>query len=92
MGKQYYNDSDFVSRMSEELASMSEKITATTGQVGEAVQSMSETIQKSSESAKLVETKISKTTKSITQQVVLTAKCQLELTQNLNEIVNEFKL
>ncbi|QXE17661.1 methyl-accepting chemotaxis protein [Clostridium sp. 001] len=92
MGKQYYNDSDFVSRMSEELASMSEELTATTGQVGEAVQSMSETIQKSSESAKLVETKISKTTKSITQQVVLTAKWQSELTQNLNEIVKKFKL
>ncbi|URS74457.1 hypothetical protein [Clostridium autoethanogenum] len=53
---------------------------------------MSETIQKSSESAKLVKRKISKTTKSITQQVVLTAKYQSELTQNINEIVNKFKL
>lgn len=33
MGNQYYNDSDFVSKMSEEIASMSEELTATINQV-----------------------------------------------------------
>lgn len=30
-GVQYYNDSDFVSKMSEEVALMSEEVTATVG-------------------------------------------------------------
>ena len=36
-GNQYYNDSNFVSKMSDEIAAMSEEITATVGQVSEAV-------------------------------------------------------
>ena len=50
-GNQYYNDSDFVSKMSEEIAAMSEEITATVGQVSEAVQNMAQTAQKSNEQA-----------------------------------------
>ncbi|WP_457825543.1 hypothetical protein, partial [Staphylococcus aureus] len=39
-GNQYYKDSDFVSNMSEEIAAMSEEVTATVGQVNEAIQNM----------------------------------------------------
>jgi len=91
IGNQYYNDSDFVSRMSEEIASMSEEITATIGQVSEAVQNMSETAQESSENAETIKTSIHETTKAV-EQVALTAQNQAELAQKLNEMVHKFKL
>ena len=84
IGNQYYNDSDFVSRMSEE-------ITATIGQVSEAVQNMSETAQESSENAETIKTSIHETTKAV-EQVALTAQNQAELAQKLNEMVHKFKL
>jgi methyl-accepting chemotaxis protein len=91
IGNQYYSDSDFVSKMSEEIASMSEELTATIGQVSEAIQSMSETSQKSSEHAEIIKESVNETTKAI-GQVSLTAQSQAELAQKLNEIVHKFKI
>lgn len=90
-GKQYYNDSDFVSKMSEEIASMSEEITATVSQVNEAVQTMAHTSQKSNEQAEEIKDSMNETTKAI-EQVALTAQSQSELAQKLNEIVQMFKI
>ncbi|WP_097027694.1 methyl-accepting chemotaxis protein [Clostridium peptidivorans] len=90
-GNQYYNDSDFVSKMSEEIAAMSEEITATVEQVSEAVQNMSQASQKSSEEAETIKTSMDETTKAI-EQVALTAQSQAELAQELNEIVQKFKI
>lgn len=91
IGNQYYSDSDFVSRMSEEIASMSEELTATIGQVSEAIQSMSETSQKSSEHAEIIKGSVNETTKAI-EQVAITAQSQAEIAQKLNEIVLKFKI
>lgn len=91
IGNQYYSDSDFVSKMSEEIAFMSEELTATVAQVSEAVQNMSGTAQKSSESAEIIKISVDETTKAI-GQVAITAQGQAELAQKLNEIVNKFKL
>jgi len=90
-GKQYYNDSDFVSKMSEEIAAMSEEITATVSQVSEAVQNMAKTSQKSNEQAEDIKESMNETTKAI-EQVALTAQSQAELAQKLNEIVQKFKI
>ncbi|MBP2033308.1 methyl-accepting chemotaxis protein [Clostridium algifaecis] len=90
-GKQYYNDSDFVSKMSEEIAAMTEEITATVGQVSGAVQNMAEASQKSSEKSETIKESIDETTKAI-EQVALTAQSQAELAQKLNEIVQKFKI
>lgn len=90
-GNQYYNDSDFVSKMSEEIASMSEELTATVNQVSSAVQNMSETAQKSSENAEVIETSIHETSKAI-DQVAVTAQSQAELAQSLNEMIQKFQL
>jgi methyl-accepting chemotaxis protein len=90
-GNQYYNDADFVNKMSEEIAAMSEEITATVGQVSEAVQNMAEASQKSSEEAETIMISMNETTKAI-EQVALTAQSQAELAQNLNEIVQKFKI
>jgi len=91
MGNQYYDDSDFVSKMSEEIASMSEELTATVNQVSNAAQTMSETAQKSSEHSNVIETSIHETAKAIAQ-VAVTAQSQAELAQKLNEMVQKFKI
>lgn len=90
-GNQYYNDSDFVSKMSEEIAAMSEEITATVGQVSQAVQNMAESSQSSSEEALTIKESMNETTQAI-EQVALTAQSQAELAQKLSEIVQQFKI
>ena len=90
-GNHYYDDSDFVSILSGELASMSEEITATIGQVDEAVQNMAQSSQKSSEQSDTIKGSIDETTKAI-EQVAITAQSQAELAQKLNEIVHKFKI
>ncbi|MBK5242390.1 MAG: methyl-accepting chemotaxis protein [Clostridium sp.] len=90
-GNQYYNDSDFVSKMSEEIAAMSEEITATVGQVSQAVQEMAQASQKSSEKSEIIKENMDETTKAI-EQAALTAQGQSELAQRLNEMVQKFKI
>jgi len=90
-GNNYYDDSDFVSKMSEEIAAMSEEITASVGQVSEAIQNMAETAQKSTEQAETIKVNMDGTTKAI-EQVASTAQSQAELSQKLNEIVLKFKV
>jgi methyl-accepting chemotaxis protein len=90
-GNQYYNDSDFVSKMSEEIAAMSEEVTATVGQVSEAVQNVAGTAQKSSEQAEAIKESMNETTQAL-EQVALTAQSQAELAQKLNETVQKFKI
>ncbi len=90
-GAQYYNDSDFVSKMSEEIAAMSEEITASVGQVNEVVQDMAQTAQKSNEQVYTIKESMDKTTHAI-EQVKLTAKYQAGLAKKLNEMVQKFKI
>ncbi|BCZ44973.1 methyl-accepting chemotaxis protein [Clostridium gelidum] len=90
-GNQYYDDSDFVSKMSEEIAAMSEEVTATVGQVSEAVQNMAGAAQKSSEQAETIKESMNETTQGL-EQVALTAQNQAELAQKLTEIVQKFKI
>jgi methyl-accepting chemotaxis protein len=90
-GNQYYNDSDFVSKMSEEIAAMSEEITATVGQVSQVVQNMAEKSQKSSIESEIIKKNVDETTKAM-EQVALTAQSQAEIAQKLNEIVQKFKI
>jgi methyl-accepting chemotaxis protein len=90
-GNQYYNDSNFVSKMSDEIAAMAEELTATVGQVNQAVQDMTGTSQKSSQESETIKENINETSKAI-EQVALTAQSQAELAQKLNEMVNKFKV
>jgi methyl-accepting chemotaxis protein len=91
VGKQYYSDSDFVSKMSEEIASMSEELTATVGQVSEAIQNVAVSSQKSSEHAETIKGSVYETTKAI-GQVAITAQSQAERAQKLNEMMMRFKI
>ena len=91
IGRQYYEDADFVSSMSTELAAMSEEISATIAQVSDAVQHMAEMSQKSSESTNDVEENLSKSTDSVSS-ISETAQEQTKLGNNLSEIVKKFKV
>ena len=91
IGRQYYEDADFVSSMSTELAAMSEEISATIAQVSDAVQHMAEMSQKSSESTNDVEENLSKSTDSVSS-ISETAQEQTKLANNLSEIVKKFKV
>ncbi|MFL0194372.1 methyl-accepting chemotaxis protein [Clostridium sp. WILCCON 0269] len=91
MGMEYYNDSDFVSKMSEELASMSGELAATIGQVSEAAQNMASMAQKSWENTEVIQSGVDETTKAV-GQVSLTAQNQAELAQKLNERIQKFKI
>jgi methyl-accepting chemotaxis protein len=90
-GKQYYSDSDFVSKMSDEIAAMSEEITATVEQVNGAIQNLSESAQVSNEKTESIKENIDETTKAI-EQVAYTAQDQAEMAQLLNEMVQKFKI
>ncbi|ALB47217.1 methyl-accepting chemotaxis protein [Clostridium beijerinckii] len=90
-GTRYYNDSSFVSKMSEEIASMSEELTATIGQVSEVVQDMATTTQKSTEQIDTIKESMDEATKAI-EQVSQTANSQADLAQTLNEMILKFKI
>jgi methyl-accepting chemotaxis protein len=90
-GRQYYSDSDFVSKMSDEIAAMSEEIAATVEQVNGAIQNLSEAAQVSNEKTETIKENIDETTKAI-EQVAYTAQDQAEMAQLLNEMVQKFKI
>jgi len=91
IGSQYYEDADFVSSMSTELASMSEEISATISQVSDAVQHMAEMSQQSSENTNDVEKNLSESTSSI-NEISETAHEQSKLANNLSEMIKKFKV
>lgn len=91
MGNQYYDDADFVSKMSEEIATRTEELTATINQVSQAVQNMAGAAQESAENTDTIQGSINETTQGM-EQVAITSQSQAELAQNLNELIQKFKI
>lgn len=91
MVESYYKDSNFVSGITEELASMTEEITATVGQVSAATQDMVLSMETSSESVNKIEHKMAEVTSGV-EQVAVTSESQSEMSQNLNKIIQKFKI
>ena len=91
VGDSYLRDSNFVNKMSEDIAAMSEELTATVDQVSQAVQGMSESSQKSSESAGLIKENIAKTLKRM-ERISESADNQLQMAEKLNNLINKFKI
>ena len=91
MGNQYYNDSNLVSKMSENISSMSSELAVTAKQISQIVQSMAVSSQKSSEHTETIAESIDQSTKA-TEQVSITAQNQAEFALRLNEMVQKFKL
>ncbi|WP_291651172.1 methyl-accepting chemotaxis protein [Clostridium sp.] len=91
IGEQYHGDGIFVNNMSEELAAMTEEILATMNQVSEAVQGMADMTQRSSGNLEGINGSVDESTKAM-EQIANTAKSQAELAQDLNEMIQKFKV
>ncbi|WP_459479482.1 methyl-accepting chemotaxis protein [Clostridium saccharoperbutylacetonicum] len=91
VGKENYMDVEFVSKMSYEIAEMSKEILATMDQVSRAVESMANTAQKSSQETDGIMNNITETSKAI-DEITLTAQSQSQLSQDLNEMIQKFKI
>ena len=90
-GTQYYNDAEYVLTLSENLASMSEEITATISELNVAIQSVSITAQKSSEDTSLIRSSINDAVNDMKLVSKITGN-QSELSKQLNDIVQKFKI
>ena len=91
IGVKYQKDAEYVSNMSEELAAMTEEISATVGEMASGVQNLANLSEKSSESSELISESVNESTIAI-EQVAKTAQSQAELAQKLNELIQSFKL
>jgi methyl-accepting chemotaxis protein len=91
LGSKYYEDSEFLSKMSDEMASTSEELAATINQVSEAVQNVANTSQESSGHVESVKSSVDETTKAI-EQVALSAQTHAELAQKLNKMLSKFTI
>lgn len=87
----YYEDSDFMSKMSEEIASMSEELSATISQVTLAVENMSSIAQKSSENTEKIKDIVNENADAAAS-VSKAADKQNELAKELKEMVIKFKI
>lgn len=91
MGNQYFNDSQFVSGITDEISAMAEELNATVSQVSQAAQNMAESAQTSSGGTDIIKENMNETAQGI-EQVAITAQNQAQLAQKLNEMVQKFKL
>jgi Methyl-accepting chemotaxis protein len=90
-GRHYAEDAEFVSRMSEEIASMSEDVNHTVSEVSKAIQVMTGNTQKSNEHTKTISDNMDETT-AVLKNVADTAGEQAYLAANLNDMVRKFKV
>lgn len=91
LGSDYYNDSNFVSEMSQKILIMAKEISESIRQVGEAMDTMTNNTQISYRNVDSIEKSINETSKGI-EQVAKTAQNQAELAQKLNEMMQKFEV
>lgn len=87
----YYNDADYFSLLSENIASMSGEINATMEQVSAAISDMAKQAQSSSENAEEIKTGTNESSIGM-EQIAKTAQVQAEMAQKLSELVQKFKI
>ncbi len=90
-GVSYENDANFVSSMSENIASMSEEISATVNQVAEAIQNLASDTEQSTEFSSGIASSLNETTNAM-EQIAKTAEEQASLSQKLTTMVQKFKI
>ena len=90
-GNHYLKDSEFVNKMSEKIARMSDASSSSIDQVNAVIQSLAEAAQSSSLHVETIAMAIDETTKVI-QQIATTAESQARSAEELNNLVQEFKI
>lgn len=91
IGNDYEKDADYLNEMCENIAAMSQEISATMDQVSTAVQNVAQNSQESNENTIEISASISGTTKEM-EQIAETAQKQAKLANMLNEVVEKFKI
>lgn len=91
LGEQYEKDGEFVNQMSEDIATMSEEISATINGVSDAIQKLAEMTGESSENLGEIQEGINESSLAM-EQVANAAQAQAELAQELNLVIQKFKI
>ncbi|MCH3964375.1 MAG: methyl-accepting chemotaxis protein [Clostridium sp.] len=91
VGNQYYEDSDFISKMSGEIASMSEELNTIVDEVSRAVDNVSQNMQKSAVNMDDIKENIEETSNSV-NIIKSNSESQLELSNKLREAVDKFTI
>jgi methyl-accepting chemotaxis protein len=90
-GVQYEKDAAFVNDMSEEIAASSKQMNVVMDQVSDSIQNLSATAEQSAASSEEILDNITEVTESI-EDVTQAVQTQAVLAQNLNNLVQKFKL
>jgi len=91
MSNDYYEDADYYDKISENIASMSEEITATVEQVNLAIQDMAMEAQRSSENSDSINGGITEASIGM-NQISTAAENQAQMAEKLRELVAAFKI
>lgn len=91
VGNDYFENADFYAKISENIASMSEEITATVDQVNGAIQDMALKAQGSSENSESIKGGVNEASIGM-NQISVAAQTQAEMAEKLNELVSGFKI
>ncbi|MEG0671392.1 methyl-accepting chemotaxis protein [Clostridium sp.] len=90
-GNSYENDAMFVSKMSEDMASMTEEINATMEEVAKVIQNIAASSENTSVRSIDILSSISEMSKEM-EQVSITAENQANIAEKLNTLVQKFNL
>lgn len=90
-GEYYYNNAEEISKISEDIEDMSDKLTATIESINIKVNSMATNSEKSTKNSEEILEEISETTASM-EEIAATAENQAILAQKLNELIDDFKI
>ncbi|MBC2582329.1 methyl-accepting chemotaxis protein [Clostridium sp. DJ247] len=88
-GEKYEADSNFVSKMSEDIAAMSEEISATIDELNNVMQNVALSTEKTAASTNEIRDNISKSSTAM-RQVEITAKNQTAIAEKLNLMLDKF--
>lgn len=90
-GEYYYENAEEISRISEDIANMSQQLNASIGEINSIVDSMATNSQESTKNSTKILDDLLRTTASM-EQVAATAENQAILAQDLNELIDGFKI
>ncbi len=87
----YEEDANFINDMSENIASMTEEITATMNQLSQVVENIAKNAEVSSDNTVNIAEGISEMNEGV-DQITVTAQNQAEMAEKLNDMVSKFKM
>ena len=90
-GEYYYNNAEEISKISEDIAAMSEELNASIDEINSIVETMATNSKKSTKNSSKILEGITQTTISM-EQVAATAESQAVLAQDLNDLIEGFKI